>query len=101
MAKTTHKKTTIPKKTIQCRRNRKQGGTATVLHRPRHPHWLDQYQYEVLPYTARRTQGDLRLPLVRSSTTQDRLEKRLDRPHTTAHCVQNRRRSKSTIPTTH
>src|SRR6266403_3600547 len=93
--------TPLSKKIVQRRRHRKQSRSTPILYRPSHTNGINDHKDEILPHTIGRTQSNSGLPLVCRSTTQNRLEKRMDPSHTTAHSIQNVRRSKSAIPTTH
>src|SRR6266852_6174521 len=85
MVAITNQTTNGTKTIIQRGRNGKQSRRTTLLHRPTGSNRKNHYSSTILPSRPRGTQGNLRICLVRSSTAKNRLETRMDRPHTTPH----------------
>ena len=68
-----------------------------LLHRSTSTNGRAKCQPMILPIWSRGTQSNPWLSMVCSHAAQDRLETRVDRPHTTAHCPQSRQHKKSPL----
>jgi hypothetical protein len=68
-AETANKETYPGKKTLQCRRNPKQGRNPEILHRHRHQNGNQVHTPALLPYQPRRQSSHTRLSMVHQHTT--------------------------------
>src|SRR5712671_2472516 len=87
--------------TVQRRWIDKQNGHAKVLHGPGSTNRQKTHKYALLPGRSRRTQSDLRLSMVRSKPTEDRLGARVDRYNAITPRSSKRQRSKTTVQSKH
>src|SRR5882672_4248041 len=86
MARTTYQTTSQTPHAAERRWNLEQTRKTGVLRRPTSSNRSATTEYAILPLELRRTEGNPRISLVRSRTTEDRLGKRMDRHPTAPHC---------------
>src|SRR5712671_1291835 len=79
----------------------KQNGHTEVLHGPGGTNGQKAHEHALLLGRSWRTQSDLRLSMVRSEPTEDRLGARMDRYNTTTPHSSKRQRSKTTVQPEH
>src|SRR5712672_1865301 len=87
--------------TVQRRWIDKQNGHAKILHGPRSTNRQKAHEHALLLGRSWRTQSDLRLSMVRSKPTEDRLGTRMDRYDTTTPHPSKRQCNETTIQPKH
>src|SRR5258708_27439977 len=101
MAQTPYQATPEASQTVQRRRNRESKQRPLLLHYPECPDQVHYRPSPVLPLRPWRTQSHPWLPVVCSDATKDRLETRLDQPHSPPHYIQKTGCKMSRIPSPH